>query len=104
MSLDGEKELEIGHEAWMIWEGKEWVTYFVRRMEKDREQRRFISLRHHDVKKIEIIAYEPILQTWPEPPLYWWGVKRTRFYVFEYLTETFHSGISSHRLYVLKPL
>jgi hypothetical protein len=61
MSLDGEKELEIGHEAWMIWEGKEWVTYFVRRMEKDREQRRLISLRHHDVKKIEIIAYEPIL-------------------------------------------
>ena len=46
----------------------------------------------------------PARQTWPEPPLHWWGVKRTRFYVFEYLTETFHSGISSHKLYVLKPL
>ena len=33
----------------------------------------------------------------------YWGVKRTRFYVFEYLTETFHAGISSRRLYVLKP-
>jgi hypothetical protein len=34
-------------------------------------------------------------QTWPGPPLHRWGVKRTRFYVFEYLTETFHSGISN---------
>jgi hypothetical protein len=61
ISLDGEKELENGHEAWMIWEGKEWVTYFVRRMEKDREQRKLISLRRNDVKKIEIIAYDHIL-------------------------------------------
>jgi hypothetical protein len=42
-------------------------------------------------------------QTWPGPPLHRWGVKRTRFYVFEYLTETFHSGISSRKLYGLKP-
>jgi len=61
MSLDGEKELENGHEAWMIWEGREWIAYFVRHMEKDRKQRKLIYLRRNDVKKIEIIAYDPIL-------------------------------------------
>ena len=54
------------------------------------------------------LAEVPPLPTSPKvpksrPPLHRWGIQPTRFYAFEYITETFHSGVSSGKLHVLKP-
>jgi hypothetical protein len=60
--LGNEKLLGVAEEAWLVWEGKDGVTYLVRRKLADKEQRTLITLPRGDVKKINIIAYDPILR------------------------------------------
>ena len=61
-SLSGEPELEQGQEAWLTWEGSDWVTYLLRDRKNGRDTRMLITLRRSDVKKTAIIAYDPILR------------------------------------------
>jgi hypothetical protein len=55
-------------EAWLVWEGNEGVTYFVRGMEQTTENkmvekhRALVTLSRKDVKRTEIIGYDPILR------------------------------------------
>jgi len=55
----GDKPLGQGEEAWLVWEGKEGVTYLVR--SQDRKRRAFLTLPRGDVKKTEIIGFDRIL-------------------------------------------
>lgn len=56
-------------EAWLVWEGNEGVTYFVRSMEQaadgttTEKHRSLITLSRKDAKRTEIIGYDPILRT-----------------------------------------
>lgn len=59
----GEQKLSQGQTAWLVWEGKEGMTYLVRTVEKEREQKALVTLPRKDVKETRIIAYDPILRT-----------------------------------------
>lgn len=61
-SLDGQKDLEKRQEAWLVWEGKEGVTYLIRGSDEGKETRKLITLPRKDIKKVEIIAYDTILR------------------------------------------
>jgi hypothetical protein len=57
--LGGVEQLNDGQEAWMVWEGKEGVTWLVR----DAGQiRRLVTLPQKEVKKTQILRYDPILR------------------------------------------
>lgn len=60
-SLDGQKDLDKGQEAWLVWEGKDGVTFLVRGREAGKETRMLVALRRNDIKETRIIAYDPIL-------------------------------------------
>jgi len=55
-------------EAWLVWEGNEGVTYFVRGIEPTTEgkqvekNRALVTLSRKEVKRTEIIGYDPILR------------------------------------------
>ena len=55
-------------EAWLVWEGNEGVTYFVRSTELaadgtlQEKQRSLVTLPRKEVKRTEIIGYDPILR------------------------------------------
>jgi len=55
-------------EAWLVWEGNDGVTYFVRSMEPTAEgktvekHRSLVTLSRKEVKRTEIIGYDPILR------------------------------------------
>lgn len=54
-------------EAWLVWEGNEGVTYFVRGVEptvegKLVEKKALVTLPRKEVKRTEIIGYDPILR------------------------------------------
>ena len=63
-SLPGAEATPRGPEAWLAWEGKEGVTYFVR----DKERRSLVTLPRKDVGRIEITGYDPILHLLFGPP------------------------------------
>jgi hypothetical protein len=56
----GEEPLSAGQEAWLVWEGAEGVTFFVR---GPGDTRMLLTVKKKDVQKIKIIGYEPILRT-----------------------------------------
>jgi hypothetical protein len=55
----GDRPLGEGDEAWLVWEGKEGVTFLVRNQE--RQRRALVTLQRGDVKKTEIIGFDRIL-------------------------------------------
>jgi hypothetical protein len=55
----GDKPLGEGEEAWLVWEGKEGVTFLVRN--QDRKRRALMTLPRGDAKKTEIIGFDKIL-------------------------------------------
>lgn len=48
-----------GQDAWLVWEGKEGVTFLVRSVQDDRK---LVTLLREDVKEIEILGYDHIFQ------------------------------------------
>lgn len=56
----GEKPLEQGDEAWLVWEGKDGTTFLVRNQE--RKRRALITLPHELVKRTEIIGFDQIFK------------------------------------------
>ena len=61
-NLGNQKPLKVAEDAWLVWEGKDGVTYLVRGRQAGKEQRTLITLPRSDVKEIKIIAYDPILR------------------------------------------
>jgi hypothetical protein len=49
-----------GDTAWLVWEGKDGVTFLVRRVNR---QRVLLTLPRADVKRMEIVAFDPIVPT-----------------------------------------
>lgn len=61
--LGGQAVLNTGQEAWLVWEGTAGVTYLVRTKNQTDDQRSLITFPKKDVKRTEIIRYDPILRT-----------------------------------------
>jgi len=60
--LGGIEQLKEGQEAWLVWEGKDGATYLVRDAGQNGAARRLITLPQKDVKKTQIVRYDPILR------------------------------------------
>jgi len=60
--LGGIEQLKEGQEAWLVWEGKDGATYLVRETGHNGAARRLVTLPQKDVKKTQIIRYDPILR------------------------------------------
>jgi hypothetical protein len=61
-NLGASEDVPHGQEAWLVWEGKDSITYLVRHREADQEERALVTLPRGEVKQIRIIAYDPILR------------------------------------------
>ena len=57
----GKEPLRDGEDAWLVWEGKEGVTFLVR--SPDRHRRTLVTLQRADVKRTEILGFDRILPT-----------------------------------------
>jgi hypothetical protein len=55
----GDTPLPSGDEAWLVWEGKDGVTFLLRNQEKTR--RSLLTLPRADVKRTEILGFDRIL-------------------------------------------
>jgi hypothetical protein len=53
----GDKPLADGEEAWLVWEGKEGVTFLVR----NQDQKSLVTLPRSEVKRTEILGFDRIL-------------------------------------------
>jgi hypothetical protein len=60
-ALGEKKPLAAGDEAWLVWEGKDGVTFLVR--SEARRRRSLLTLLRADVTEIEILGFDPILPT-----------------------------------------
>jgi hypothetical protein len=59
-SLGPAERLAVNEDAWLVWEGKDGVTFLVR--SRPQNQRRMVTLPRADVnKRIEIVGFEPIV-------------------------------------------
>lgn len=61
-SLRGDAPLDTGQHAWLIWEGREGVTYLVRETKEGTTSKTLVTLPRSEVKKIEIKANDRILK------------------------------------------
>ena len=59
-SLDGSTALAAGTRAWLVWDGKDGVTFLLRR---DDGARNLIFVKRDEVKRIDIVANDPIVHT-----------------------------------------
>lgn len=57
----GETPLAEGEDAWLVWEGKDGVTFLIRSNEGKR--RALVTLRRAELKRIEILGFDHILPT-----------------------------------------
>jgi hypothetical protein len=57
----GDTPLADGEDAWLVWEGKDGVTFLVR--SRARERRTLITLPRAEVKRTEILGFDRILPT-----------------------------------------
>jgi len=57
----GDKPLEKSQQAWLVWEGKDGITFLVRA--DDGERRSLVTLPRGEIKKTEIIGYDRIFPT-----------------------------------------
>ena len=68
-TIDGKEMLKSDVQAWRVWEGKDSVTFFVRRWDKDHEtQRSLLTLDKESIEKTEISGYDRVLRLlyrWP---------------------------------------
>jgi hypothetical protein len=68
-TIDGEEMLKSDVQAWRVWEGKDSVTFFVRRWDKGHEtQRTLLTLDKESIEKTEISGYDRVLRLlygWP---------------------------------------
>jgi hypothetical protein len=55
----GDKPLADGEEAWLVWEGKDGVTFLLRSQESKR--RALLTLPRSEVKRTEILGFDRIL-------------------------------------------
>jgi hypothetical protein len=62
INLGGHEALSAGQDAWLVWEGKDGVTYLVRGPEGGKKVRKLVTLPRSDVKKTELTAYDSILR------------------------------------------
>jgi hypothetical protein len=53
----GDTPLADGEQAWLVWEGKDGITWLVRR----KSGRTLLTLPRADAKKVEITSYDPIV-------------------------------------------
>ena len=60
--LGGMERLTEGQQAWLVWEGNEGMTYLVRSSEPTGTRRKLVTLPRKDVKRTEIVQYDPILR------------------------------------------
>ncbi len=63
--LGGVERLKDGQDAWLVWEGKDGVTWLVRSADQCGEgktSRKLVTLPQKEVKKTEILRYDPILR------------------------------------------
>lgn len=68
-SLDGSTPLAAGTRAWLVWEGKEGVTFLLR---KEDGARNLIFVKRDEVKRVDIVANDPIVHALYSSP----GAKR----------------------------
>ena len=61
-NLGGQQGLEKGQEAWLVWEGKEGVTFLIRRRAYGKEQRFLLTRPRKDITEIRIVAFDPIFR------------------------------------------
>lgn len=59
-SLDGVAPLAAGTRAWLVWEGKDGVTFLLR---KDDGARNLVFVKRDEVKRVDIVANDPIVHT-----------------------------------------
>jgi hypothetical protein len=59
-SLDGVKPLPQSSTAWLVWEGKDGVTFLVRAREGDKIMKSLLTLPRSEAKRVEIRAYDRI--------------------------------------------
>jgi hypothetical protein len=68
-TMEGKEPLNSDVQAWRVWEGKDSVTFFVRRWDATHEtQRTLLTLNKEDIKKTEITGNDPLLRLiygWP---------------------------------------
>lgn len=57
-SLRGQKKLAEGESAWLIWEGKEGVTYLVAHRKDGETERSLVTLPRKEVKETKIRGYD----------------------------------------------
>jgi hypothetical protein len=57
----GETPLAGGEDAWLVWEGKDGVTFLVRSPE--RKRRALVTLPRTEVKRTEIVGFNRVLPT-----------------------------------------
>jgi hypothetical protein len=58
----GERRLAVTQTAWIVWEGKEGMTYLVRTVEFGKEQKSLVTLPQKDVKETRIIGFDRIFR------------------------------------------
>jgi len=68
-SLDGSTALPAGTRAWLVWNGKDGITFLLR---KDDGARNLIFVKRDEVKRVDIVANDPIVHTLYSPA----GAKR----------------------------
>ncbi|MGA1864311.1 MAG: hypothetical protein ACMUHX_04545 [bacterium] len=59
--LGGIRTLKEKEEAWLVWEGKEGITYLIQKKKGEGVSKSLITLPREDIKEIEVVAYERIL-------------------------------------------
>ena len=62
VDLGNQEPLEESQQAWLIWEGKDGVTYLVRNQTGGQHARQLITLPREAIKRIALTAYDPILR------------------------------------------
>ncbi len=67
-TLGGPTPTPAGQDAWLAWEGKDGVTYFVRDRTGGGDRRTLLTLPRKEVSRIEIVGYDPILRLLFAPP------------------------------------
>lgn len=73
-TIDGKEMLKSDLQAWRVWEGKDSVTFFVRRWDKKgcETQRTLLTLENEGIEKTEISGYDRVLRLlygWPGDPV-----------------------------------
>jgi hypothetical protein len=68
VSTIADKPVAEGEEAWLVWEGKDGVTWLVRSKKGNGERRALVTVPRGDNKRIEITGYDRILPVlFPKP-------------------------------------